>query len=174
MQMMYIKANPVVYLGADDTLYGNESLILKADTGFDDYLWSNNAITNQITVDSATYGLGVKTFWLRVTENGCDGYDTILITIIKTNSIEDPQTYFELKVYPNPVRSNLTLELSPIKKEMVIILTDMNGKQLKTIRILPNNLSSVHQLDVSELDKGLYYLKISNSGNRRIAKIVKY
>ena len=173
-QSIHIASNPVVDLGNDTIIKGNQSLVLKAGSGFDAYLWTGNATTDQITVDSATYGLGIKTIWVKVTQNGCDGSDTIRVEIISSVSIDDPEANFGLKVYPNPVNSKLNLELSPIRKEMVITLTDINEKQLKSIRIQPDYLSSLHQIDVSELSKGIYYLNISNSETSKTTKIVKY
>ena len=163
---------PVVNLGADDTIFNAESKLLNAGTGFDKYLWSDSSKTNSLTVDSATFGLGVKTIWVKVTQNGCDGFDTVQIVIIKTTSIVEPKASFELKVYPNPTSSQLNIELSSIGKEMLITLTDVNGKQMKSIRIMPNNLPSIHQIDVSELAKGVYYLNISNSVTNKVSKIV--
>ena len=163
---------PVVNLGADDTIFNAESKLLNAGTGFDKYLWSDSSKTNSLTVDSATFGLGVKTIWVKVTQNGCDGFDTVQIIIIKTTSIVEPKASFELKVYPNPTSSQLNIELSSIGKEMLITLTDVNGKQMKSIRIMPNNLPSIHQIDVSELAKGVYYLNISNSVTNKVSKIV--
>ena len=125
-------------------------------------------------MDSATYGLGIDTFWVKVTQNGCDGSDTIRVEIISSVSIADPEANFKLKVYPNPVNSLLNIELSPIGKQMVITLTDMNGKQLKSVRIEPDNLPSLYQIDVSGLARGVYYLNISNSATRQVRKIVKY
>ena len=58
-----------------------------AGTGFDKYLWSDSTTTNSLTVDSTTFGLGVKTLWVRVTKDGCDGFDTVNITIFKFNSM---------------------------------------------------------------------------------------
>jgi PKD repeat protein len=173
-QTIHIASNPVVDLGNDTIIKGNQSLVLMAGSGYDAYLWTGNATTDQITVDSATYGLGIETIWVKVTKNGCDGSDTIRVEIISSVSIDDPEANFELKMYPNPVNSLLNIELSPIRKEMVITLTDVNGKQLKKVRIQPDYLSSLHQIDVSELSKGIYYLNISNSETSKTTKIVKY
>ena len=141
---------------------------------FDDYLWSTNEKGSQIRVDSTKYGLGVKTFWLKVTQNGCKGGDTIMVNIKKTISISEPEASYDLKVFPNPVNNMLNIALSPIEKEILVVLTDMNGKQLKSIRIMPNNADSNHQMDVSEFAEGVYYLDISNSESRKFVKIVKY
>ncbi|MCF8255868.1 MAG: PKD domain-containing protein, partial [Bacteroidia bacterium] len=173
-QVVVLHANPNINLGADDTIYNAESKTLNAGAGFDSYLWSTNETTSQITVDSTTYGLGDKTFWVKVNQNGCEGSDTIQISIIKTVSIKETKGSFDIKVYPNPVNNLLTIELGSTQKEAQIMLTDMYGKQIKISRVLADNSTPVYQFDVSELAKGIYYLGISNSDVGKVTKIVKY
>lgn len=66
-------ATPNVNLGNDTTLCDNATLILNATNGNADYLWSNNATTPTITVNTA------GTYWVEVENNGCTASDTINI-----------------------------------------------------------------------------------------------
>jgi uncharacterized repeat protein (TIGR03803 family) len=169
-----VKPIPVVYLGKDTTISSKQSLTLKAGNGFDSYLWSNNAATNQIKVDSATFGLGKKTYWVKVTQKGCVGYDTILVTIAKYTSIDVPEANFTARIYPNPANSIVHVGLSTVKKELIIELTDINGRIVKSIKIQPNHYESSYPIDVSEFAEGLYFIHISNSKVNSVIKIVKY
>lgn len=173
-QQVTVKPMPVVYLGKDTTIYDTDSLILDAGSGFDSYLWSDNQVTSKIRVDSTIYGTGVKLFWVKVTRYGCDGFDTVQVTINKHTSIDDYPAGFELKIYPNPVNDLLYIEIGPVKDELVIILTNIQGKQLKSERIFKSNMPSVHRLDISGLSAGIYYLNISNSLANKVTKIVKF
>lgn len=166
--------SPLINLGKDTTIYGTNSLVLNAGAGFDSYLWSNLTTNSTLVVSSSKNGFGLKLIWVKVTQNGCIGRDTIMVNIKKTISISEPQANYELKVFPNPVNNMLNIALSPIENEMIVVLTDMNGKQLKSIRIMPNNAASNHQMDVSEFAEGVYYLDISNSESRKFVKFVKY
>jgi uncharacterized repeat protein (TIGR03803 family) len=169
-----VKPIPVVNLGKDTTISSKQSITLKAGNGFDSYLWSNNAATNQIKIDSATFGLGKKTYWVKVTQKGCVGYDTILVTIAKNTSIDVPEANFAARIYPNPTNSIIYVDLSTVKKELIIELTDMNGRIVKSIKIQPNNYETSYKIDVSEFAEGLYFMHISNSEMSKVVKITKF
>ncbi len=66
------KAAPLINLGNDTTLCTAQTLTLNATYPSSTYLWSNNATTPSITVNSA--GL----YWVQV-NNGCTGSDSITI-----------------------------------------------------------------------------------------------
>ena len=149
------------------------SLILNAGSGFDAYLWSTYTTGSTYTVNSSVNGFGVKKFSVKVTQNACYGYDTIVVTINKYNSIKTISG-IDLNVFPSPVHNFLNISTEPNGKGISITLSDMNGKQLKTMTIMPDNISSVYQMDVSEFAEGIYYLNISNREYRKIIKIVKY
>ena len=173
-QSIQVKANPTVDLGVDDTLYNEEIIILDAGSGFDAYLWSTTETSRQITVDSATYGIGNKTFWVKVTQNACDGFDTIRISILRTISIPEVNGGFDLKLYPNPASNLIHIELSPVDKTLHFTLHDIYGKQLMSFSIRPNNSVFTQQLDISKLAKGIYYLHISNFEYMKLTKFTKY
>ena len=62
---------PIVYLGPDTTICLNESILLDAGSGMDDYLWSSNSAMSTLQV----YYIGV--YWVRVREKTCIVSDTI-------------------------------------------------------------------------------------------------
>ncbi len=72
--MLTIHPNPVIFLGNDTSLCGENYITLDAGD-FDSYDWSTNANTQTIDVRE-----GVGTISVTVTdENGCQGYDEIRI-----------------------------------------------------------------------------------------------
>ena len=74
----------------------------------------------------------------------------------------------ELKsiVYPNPVHNTLFLELKEDKNR--IVLTDLLGRKLFD-ETVPANYS----LDMSDYEKGLYFLRIENTAGIQDIKVVK-
>lgn len=68
-----VKQSPDIKLGNDTSFCSGESVILNAGTGFDSYLWNNNATTQQITVSST------GTYSVVATLNGCSKKDTLTI-----------------------------------------------------------------------------------------------
>ncbi len=80
-----------------------------------------------------------------------------------------------LNTFPNPVRENLTLvvEMNTTANAQLQIY-DLNGRTVKTIaNIKLNNGNNTLDIDVKELQKGIYFLRLDVQGESKINKIVK-
>ena len=154
-----VKPSPVVNLGKDDTIYGATPKILDAGSGFDGYLWSTNDTLSQISVDSATYGLGVHDFWVRVALDECYDYDSIQITILAQVSLPESENNLIFNVFPNPARDFAWIELenSEIPKEIVLI--DLYGKKVKVIS-MNSAKDNLIKVNLSDLPSGMYFVNI--------------
>jgi hypothetical protein len=71
---LQVTAAPVVNLGNDTAVCGSGSVVLNAGNPGATYLWDNNSTTQTRTVSSA------GTYYVRVTQGGCQGYDTITVS----------------------------------------------------------------------------------------------
>jgi hypothetical protein len=65
---------PVVNLGSDTVVCGSGGVVLNAGNTGATYLWDNNSTAQTRTVSSA------GTYYVRVTQGGCHGYDTITVS----------------------------------------------------------------------------------------------
>jgi uncharacterized Ntn-hydrolase superfamily protein len=73
------------------------------------------------------------------------------------------------KVYPNPNTNNMTVDFNNTASSIGIF--DSNGKQVKEIS---NNVISPVSLDLSNLEHGMYYLKIIfTNGEMLTSKIIR-
>ncbi len=81
-----------------------------------------------------------------------------------------------LKIFPNPVKDKLTIDLDINKKDQYRVdIFDQSGKQVKlsSIHFLENGSRSI-DLDLSKLPFGLYFIRISNSEDNYItSRIIK-
>lgn len=75
----------------------------------------------------------------------------------------------EVKVYPNPVKSNLNIEVNVENQDIVIKLYDLSGKLILT----SNSTKVLTTIDVSEFPQGIYFLNVSSSEKSGTFKIVK-
>lgn len=71
----------------------------------------------------------------------------------------------EIKVYPNPVKGLLNLDL---KGNAVIEIYTMTGQKITTL-----NIQNKRQIDVSSLANGVYMLKINIDGKVKTQKFIK-
>jgi hypothetical protein len=82
----------------------------------------------------------------------------------------NPSIKIEINVFPNPFVETIHIAGIEMNNYQLIIL-DMNGKTLREMnQIETNNI----QLDLSDLEKGVYFIKIFNDKYSFIEKILKY
>ena len=75
----------------------------------------------------------------------------------------------KINIHPNPTNGVLNIELDIVSEEFVLIVSDILGKEIYT-KIVDG--SSFEKIDLSEFDKGIYLLEISNSDFKFSEKIV--
>lgn len=85
-----------------------------------------------------------------------------LTPLVSTHSI----TSSEIKVYPNPAHTQITIETERMES-FNISLSDVHGKELMTVE---NNDSNI---DISNLQSGVYFLKLHFKDHFVIKKITK-
>ncbi len=73
-------------------------------------------------------------------------------------------------IYPNPAKSFIGLNVEKLNGNGQIIMTDLLGKTVKTITI--NNQQTNYKLDVSNLNKGTYFLTLVNGEKVATSKVV--
>jgi hypothetical protein len=86
------------------------------------------------------------------------------------NVVENNQTEFEIKVYPNPANSVLNIDFSNdynIQNTIIEIL-DINGRTI--LKSKPVSVST--QIDIKELNPGLYIVKIQNDKSLITRRII--
>jgi len=89
--------------------------------------------------------------------------------LIVTSISELPN--FDISVFPNPVVDLLTIANKEGIEGVQLLLTDVNGKELETRKILNQNT----QINFSSFSTGVYFLNLSNEDNSAVKtyKIIK-
>lgn len=75
----------------------------------------------------------------------------------------------EIKVFPNPVKSNLNVEISGNTESIALDLFDVSGKLVMQKSITNEAIS----MQIKNLPRGIYFLKVSSSEKTGTYKIVK-
>jgi len=88
-----------------------------------------------------------------------------------TLSIDDEILNESVKIYPNPVRENLSIDFTNIAGQIKVMLYTISGQLLKTSTM--NQQSNT--LNVSNLQNGIYLVKLhfTDYNTTKIFKIIK-
>jgi hypothetical protein len=73
-----------------------------------------------------------------------------------------------VELYPNPGNNNFKVKISQ-KSQGLLIITDLNGKELKNVAFNSDNI----ELNLAELVSGTYFVKITISSEKHILKLIK-
>ena len=77
-----------------------------------------------------------------------------------------------IMMYPNPATSQTNLIISGISAQTKIVLSDVQGRTLNTINAKPVNGTIEQTIDLNNLAKGVYYIRIQNSDVNRTQKLI--
>lgn len=86
---------------------------------------------------------------------------------ISTDVLVSDQKFFS--VYPNPVNSMLNIESGNVTDQYSVEIISLNGKLLFNEKIE----GSPHQLDLSSLQRGVYFITIKSKNSITTKKIIK-
>jgi uncharacterized protein (TIGR02145 family) len=101
-----------------------------------------------------------------------NGSDILHLTSIITGiSSTEEKKSSELKIYPNPMTDNSTLEIfPPVSGDAVIMVCDMVGKQLAQIQSYLEN--STQNFILSGINKGFYLINVKGNGYNFSGKLL--
>ena len=77
----------------------------------------------------------------------------------------------DINVFPNPVQSSLKLNLPENIGEGRILLTDINGRVVYQNTLV--NYSNTGEIDVTDLQTGVYFLRIETEETSKVFKVFK-
>ena len=168
-----ISEHPVLDLGPDQTVNGGNVVTLDAGQ-FETYVWSTGDLTQIITVDSSGVGYGTKKIYCRVTDAYGVQSDTVRITFKSNEGISEQNSVIsKLNVYPNPVKTDFTIDFRAMKNEDILLeLMSFDGKIIwKSDATIHQGQNSIH-IDRSETPAGLYLLRFRTSAGDLGKKIM--
>jgi uncharacterized delta-60 repeat protein len=88
-------------------------------------------------------------------------YDRIIVVRFEGNT--------SLQAFPNPVQSNLNLQITQPRGVLNLQLFDISGRLVKTCQLQSNGSTLSTYIDVSDVKKGIYLLRVNNEA----IKIIK-
>ncbi|HLC83991.1 MAG TPA: T9SS type A sorting domain-containing protein, partial [Bacteroidia bacterium] len=123
------------------------------------------AETNQVYTSTANGSYAVE-----ITANGC--VDTSACVVISTTGIANNSENV-LSVYPNPTMGMFNIAISNANiAELVITIVDIQGKEV--FSSVDKNVNGAYnkQINLEEISKGLYYIKMNTGSEVKIQKLI--
>lgn len=107
------------------------------------------------------------TYTLTVTDsNGCKTVDTVIIN--KINGVVSINGNISFSIYPNPAKTEVTIELQNAYDNATLSLRDIIGETLLRRELTVSSLT----LDLSPYASGVYFIEIAQGGNTAIRKLI--
>ncbi len=138
-------------------------------------LWtvlSGYGIFNDNTLFNTTvtgYSEGDNTYRWTVIRNACTDDDDVTITYDPVNINE--LINFGINIYPNPTDGLITVSSSIDLSDAILELTNISGQEVQ-YRLIEKS-TKAYTIDMSNLAKGMYFLKIRIKGQTKMLRLVK-
>ena len=153
---------PTVDLGPDTTDCFGAIIILDAGAGMTSYMWQDQS-TNQTFTPTTT-----GTYSVTVTDaNGCTNFDEVYVESCASISEENG---LNVVLYPNPTATSTRIDLEGYEGNLEISITDANGKLISK---LSEYIFGTMDLDLNELNSGIYYVELTTVNGNAIIKFIK-
>jgi len=161
-------ASPNVDLGNDISIFTNETATLDAGSGFNSYLWNTGDETQTIEV-SGNKDAGDYYFDVTVTNDNCDDSDIIKVTINNITGVNEISLDNSIKIYPNPAKDFITIDfVNTNKSETYIEIYNILGNLKEKKQVI----SVSEKINISDYERGIYFIKIINESDTIMKKIV--
>lgn len=102
-----------------------------------------------------------------VQEDGCRSFRSSVTATMDDCLSIDENDGFDYRIYPNPTNSSLTIEVEANQFDFEI--TNAFGQVI----LSDANLSQMTTIDLSQLSKGIYFVRIKSGNDSKIEKVVK-
>jgi hypothetical protein len=172
-----IYPQPIVHLGPPDTLVCiYDTVSLDASNPGATYLWSNGATTPVIHVGTTGIGYDVQTYSVEVAnEHGCstESEITLIFSYDACVGIGENNPDGKLSIFPNPSKGMVTVEMERLTETTTGTIISAYGNPVGEFIMPECSLGkSVHLLDLRNLPKGIYLIRLVNTGFSHAQKLV--
>ena len=159
----------VIVKGIDATITNNVGILTAVESAAI-YKWleCNNGALTAIPNENEVSFTPKKTgsYAVEITKNGCTA--TSICYEVKTLGTKDFDLENSLKLYPNPTKDFVTIEINVLDNVKLKIF-DVNGqfifsKELKT---------TSNTINISHFASGVYLFEVSNDNGKTIKKVIK-
>ena len=119
----------------------------------------------EITVDvSLTADTGTSTITVKgINECGVGTENSKVVYISNCNGINESLLKGNISIFPNPTNHLLNIAFRSYFNKVMLVVTDMNGKEMFTESLENIRSGFLKQINVSQYSKGLYFIKLTEN-----------
>ncbi len=168
-------ASPVITLVADTTICISNTINLGVEEGFASYLWSTGATTSSIDISGATIGAGNSvTYQVTVSDaSGCTSEKSVEVTAESCAGLTENLLSNAFTLYPNPNTGEFSILFSEtLKGDALVSILSTTGSMLYSKQITISQSQQTESFNVSELNRGLYFIRVETRNGSSIQKLV--
>lgn len=157
-----------VYTIDNSVVINSDSLI--AVQGADAYQWYN-CTTNQMINGETNYFLKTNIsglYKVRITKNNCVSFSTCYQ--LNTTSVQGIKKVADFNIIPNPASDKISIDINFASENTKIEIIDITGKTAITHQL--KNKSYTDYIDISDLKKGLYFVKLNIDNHTIVKKLI--
>jgi len=140
-------------------------------SGLSTYSWTPSTSLSAATGSSVMASPGVTTVYVVTGLDGsgtCKTSSPLTVTVNVCAGIATISNNSDISVYPNPSTGLVTISIPSVNAATTLYVTDMIGKEVFQSSVKDANVS----LDLTNLQKGLYMLTISNGQSKHVQKLI--
>ena len=82
-------------------------------------------------------------------------------------------SYTSVEIFPNPSDNIFNIEIEGFGKSMSITVLDATGREISSELISGSEHIVQTQVDLGEMECGIYFVKISNGEKQQIKRLIK-
>ncbi len=107
-------------------------------------------------------------------DNGSRSVITLNVIAEQPLGVTNAQFQSEISMWPNPVQNSINMSITSRSKNQVIMsITDMNGKMVSQTKSTLRNGKNQIQMDVASLQPGMYIIQVGSGAQTTTKRFVK-
>lgn len=145
-------------------------------TGFRPFEFNWSGPDGFSSYDSIITQLKTGLYTVKINDALCGYFSDSFYIESKTEEFELDRDFQLKKIHPNPFTTKFNIEVqSKTNIEVLIEILDSHGRQIKAIVVNPKRTNWSYEINLGEIEAGLYILKLCNKSHcsitRRVLKI---
>jgi hypothetical protein len=134
-------------------------------------------INNLVSIYNSTQGLNVYYYFynweIEKTSTVCNSDLTPVVAEVLITGTNEISGNGQIQIYPNPASEFITLSTSQnINSNVLVSVIDVAGRIAQQASYNNMQAKAQHQMDISKLSKGVYFIKLNSGSEQHIQKLV--